>query len=71
MTAEVETLDRWITDKEVRKMLGNISPMTLHRWKSDASLNFPETAKLKNRNLTNYKELHDWIRLQRSLKFIR
>ena len=56
----------FVTDMELRQILGNVSPMTLHRYRHDENLGFPKAIKLKSRNLTSYEELAQWMQDQRS-----
>lgn len=48
--------DVLLTSAAVRKMMGDVSDMTLWRWGKDPALNFPDPIRIKNRK---YWELGD------------
>ena len=51
----------WVTDAELRQILGGVSPMSVYRYRHNPTLNFPKPVKIKSRNLTNYAELMTWM----------
>jgi len=47
---------KWLNDDKVMERY-DISAMTLHRWRADARLGFPQPVKMRNRNKTLESEL--------------
>jgi predicted DNA-binding transcriptional regulator AlpA len=49
----------WISAAQVR-LRYNISDMTLYRWSTDESLNFPRPMKINKRKFFRIEELNEW-----------
>lgn len=46
---EAKAADTLVPQAQLRRELGNISPMTLWRWRRDPALGIPEPIRIRNR----------------------
>jgi predicted DNA-binding transcriptional regulator AlpA len=49
-----------ITQPDVAKLLGNVSLMTLWRWRNDPTLNFPRSVEINGRHYFRRAEILAW-----------
>lgn len=54
-------MDKKLTSKNVRELLGGISDMTLWRYLHDENLNFPKPTYIKRNRMWSSKELSEWF----------
>jgi predicted DNA-binding transcriptional regulator AlpA len=54
-------IEKNITSKQVREILGGISDMSLWRFLHDKHLNFPKPIYINRRRLWSHQELKDWL----------
>ena len=58
-------IERRITSKHIREMLGSISDMTLWRYLHDPYLNFPKPIYIKKRRYWQESEVISWLESQK------
>ena len=54
-------IEKQITSKQVRELLGGISDMSLWRFLHDKHLNFPKPIYINRRRFWSYQELKEWL----------
>ena len=54
-------IEKQITSKQVRELLGGTSDMSLWRFLHDRHLNFPKPIYINRRRLWSYQELKEWL----------
>jgi predicted DNA-binding transcriptional regulator AlpA len=52
---------RWVRDKAVMSYCGEITAMTLWRWRRDPNLGFPKPVKINKTNLTDLDQIDTWL----------
>ena len=57
---------RLISASDVRKMIGNVSDMTIWRWLKDEKLSFPKPIYVQRRRFWRESELLSWINNRQS-----
>ena len=57
-------MDRQLTSKQVRDMLGGISDMSLWRFLHDKHLNFPKPIYINRWRFWSNQELNEWFALR-------
>jgi hypothetical protein len=55
-----ETNHDYLTATQVRKRYGGVSKMTLHRWRHDPNLGFPQPEPIRSRNYWRIEQLDSW-----------
>ena len=62
IAGEVAALDPnvWLSASKVRKRLGDISPVTLWRWRHDPKLGFPPGRCINGRWYFQWSRVSDW-----------
>ncbi len=53
--------DKRVSQREVCRLLGDVSPMTLWRWRHDPTMNFPKPAiEINGRNYYALADILNW-----------
>ena len=52
---------RWLKNTEVAELFGT-TVMTVHRWRNDPALGFPQPSLINGKPYTDIQELNDWMR---------
>jgi hypothetical protein len=54
----------WIVSARLYQYFGGVSSNTVHRWRNDPALGFPEPIKVQGRNYWRPEDLRRWRREQ-------
>ena len=49
-----------VTQPDAAKLLGNVSQMTLWRWRNDPAMNFPKSVEINGRHYYIRSEILNW-----------
>ncbi len=56
----------YLTTAQVRRRYGGVSKMTLHRWRNDPNLSFPQPEPIRSRNYWRAAELNLWDEVRKA-----
>jgi len=51
-----------VSGRVVRRMAGDVNRSTLHRWRKDPNLGFPEPVQIRGQNYYRRDEVDAWLR---------
>lgn len=54
-------MPHYLTSIQLRDMIGGVSRMTLHRWQTDESINFPRPVRIGRRRFWRADEVESWM----------
>ena len=57
----IESKDCLVNNPQLRRLCGNVSEMTVHRWRKNPNLNFPVPFKICGRNYWKRGTIDAWI----------
>jgi hypothetical protein len=60
MNTDLVEDDRRVTQPEAARLLGNVSSMTMWRWRHDPKMNFPEALEINGRVYFRRAEIVNW-----------
>lgn len=52
---------RYLTSSQLRDMIGGVSEMTIWRWSTDESVNFPRPVRIGRRRFWRADEVERWM----------